>query len=194
MSTEGARRAMSDWNERYSKDIYNQAREPCTLLIKLLPDLPRGRALDIACGEGRNAIFLAKNGYKVDGVDGSIVAIEKARKNAAEAGTDINFVHADLEGYRIAPESYDLIINFYYLQRSLVPAIKEGLSGGGAILFETYTVEQSTIGHPRNPDYLLERNELLVLFYDLHITFYREGIFSEGGTRKAIASLAAKKP
>lgn len=153
--------------------------------------MPRGKALDIACGEGRNALFLEKNGYDVDAIDISSVAIERGAKEAEEE-VRINFIQADLEGYQIPIETYDLIINFNYLQRSLVPAIKRGLKKGGVVVFETYTLEQQAIGHPKNPEFLLKPNELLRLFSDLHIFFYREGIFEEGGKR-AIASLAGKR-
>ncbi len=171
---------------------YSHAKEPSRLLVQLLTLLPKGRALDIACGEGRNAIFLAQNGYEVDAVDISNVAIDRVAEAAKIAGVKVNLIQADLENYEIPVETYDLIINFNYLQRSLVPAIKMGLKKGGAVIFETYTLEQQSIGHPKNPEFLLKPNELLHQFSDLHIFFYREGVFEEGGKR-AIASLAGKR-
>jgi SAM-dependent methyltransferase len=183
---------MQDWDKRYLSGEGVRPRRPGVLLTELLPQLPKGRALDIACGEGRNAIFLAKNGYDVDAVDYSHVAIERGSKVAKKDGLTVNFIHADLEGYLIPPDNYDLIIDFYYLQRSLVPAIKDGLRKGGVVLFETYTVEQKKIGPPRNPEYLLQPNELLKIFGDFHLFFYREGVFEEE-ERKAIASLAGRK-
>jgi 2-polyprenyl-3-methyl-5-hydroxy-6-metoxy-1,4-benzoquinol methylase len=182
---------MSDWDNKYLTREYNSAREPSRLLVQLLPLLPKGRALDIACGEGRNAIFLAQNGYDVDAVDISTVALERVAEAADHEGVKVNPIQADLENYEIPVGTYDLIINLNYLQRSLVPAIKMGIKKGGAVIFETYTLEQQAIGHPKNPDFLLEPNELLHLFSDLHIFFYREGIFDEGG-KKAIASLAGE--
>ncbi|MBI5746516.1 MAG: class I SAM-dependent methyltransferase [Nitrospirae bacterium] len=182
---------MPDWDTRYWTGDYSPAKESSRLLVQLLPLLPKGRALDIACGEGRNAIFLAQNGYDVDAVDISTVALERVAEAAKLARVKVNLIQADLENYEIPAGTYDLIINFNYLQRSLVPAIKMGLKKRGAVIFETYTLEQQAIGHPKNPDFLLKPNELLHLFSDLHIFFYREGIFEEGGM-KAIASLAGK--
>jgi tellurite methyltransferase len=181
-----------DWNKRYSVNPSTQLRKPSALLAELLPTLPGGKALDLACGEGRNAFFLARNGYAVDAIDSSQVVIERDKMIADEEGVAVHFIHADLEGYTIPPSTYDLIINFYYLQRSLIPWIKTALKRGGVVLFETYTVEQIEIGPQRNRAYLLQPNELLTMFGDLHILFYREGIFEEDG-RKAIASLAAKR-
>ncbi len=183
---------MSDWDKRYLTGDFSPAREPSRLLVQLLPLLPKGRALDIACGEGRNAIFLAQNGYEVDAVDCSNVSIDRVAEVAKMAEVKVNPIQADLENYKIPMRMYDLIINLNYLQRSLVPAIKMGLKKGGVILFETFTLDQQAIGHPKNPDFLLKPNELLHLFSDLHILFYREGVFEEGGKR-AIASLAARR-
>lgn len=169
------------------------AQPPSWLLQELIQTLPAGKALDIAAGSGRNAIFLARHGFDVDAIDSSPVAIEKGRKLAAKAGSRVNFISADLSNYTIAEESYDLIINFNFMERSLIPSMKKGLKKGGAILFETFTIDQSDIGPPTNTDYLLAHNELLSLFSDLYITFYREGIFVEGERKKALASIVARK-
>jgi len=184
---------MPNWDKRYLTGEYNQSRKPSTLLVDHLPSLSKGKALDLACGAGKNSIFLAQNGFDVDAVDASPVAIEKSKEEAREAGVKVDFTTAELEGYRISPESYDVIIDFYYLQRSLIPAIKKGLKIGGTVLFETYTIQQRDIGHPKNPEYLLGPNELLRLFEDFHVTFYREGIYLEDGMSRAICSLAGKK-
>lgn len=183
---------MSEWNTKYSNGEYASARGPSKLLVDMLHVLPKGKALDVACGEGRNAIFLAKNGYDVDAIDISGVAIERGRAMAAKKGVQANFIQADMENYKIPPETYDLIINFNYLQRTLVPVIKEGLKKGGMVIFETYTLEQQAIGSPKNPEFLLKPNELLQLFGGLHIFYYCEGIFKEE-RKKAIASLAGKR-
>lgn len=192
---------MQDWDVKYASGEYISAKGPNKLLSELLHILPKGKALDIACGEGRNAIFLAKNGYSVDAIDISGTAIERGRKASEKNNVKINFIQADLESYRIPSETYDLIVNFNYLQRTLVPEIKKGLNKGGVVIFETYTLEQQAIGTPKNPDFLLKPNELLKLFKGMHIFFYREGIFEEacpvmhlnGKRKKALASLAGKK-
>ncbi len=182
----------SGWDKTYARKGYVFGKEPASFLVKQLPLLPKGAALDIAMGEGRNAVFLAKKGFLVDGVDISSVAIRKAEELAAESGVKLRAKVADLRKYRISPRHYDVILNFYYLQRSLVPGIKEGLKSGGVVVFETHTVD-----HLKNPgaagwnrDFLLLPGELKQMFRDYEILHYSE---SNDG-RNAIASLVAKKP
>ncbi len=186
-------KCMSTWDKRYHDAEGEGFPEPCKTLVDFLPLLPKGRALDIACGSGRNGLFLAKNGWEVDAADASVVALRQGEAAAKKCGASVNFIEADLEAYSIEAESYDLIINFNYLDRKLIPEIVKGLKIGGAVLFETFTVHQREFGPPRNPAYLLDENELLRLFGGLHVACYREGVFGEGGSRKAVASLLAFK-
>jgi len=183
---------MTDWSNRYGETGEDDS-PPSWLLQDLIKSLPPGNALDVAAGTGRNAIFLAQYGYKVDAIDSSAVAMEKGRRLAGKAGVDVNFITADLKNYALAEDGYELIINFNFLERSLIPSMKKGLKKGGAILFETFTIDQRDIGPPRNLDYMLAPNELLSLFGDLYITFYREGIFEEDKRKKALASIVARK-
>jgi len=182
----------SGWDNAYSKRGEG-LRAASKLLAESLPLLPVGKALDIACGDGRNSIFLAKNAYYVDAIDFSSVALENGKKMASEAGVRVNFIQADLEDYLIKPNQYDLIVDFNYLERSLIQGIKSGLKKGGYIVFETFTLEQRSIGHPKNSKYLLGPNELLDLFDGFHIVYYREVVLEEAGQKKAIASLVGRK-
>ncbi|MDH3973634.1 MAG: class I SAM-dependent methyltransferase [Deltaproteobacteria bacterium] len=184
---------MKKWDTVYSQSDEEGLRPPSASLVKFLHRLPRGKALDLACGTGRNALFLAGKGFDVDAVDNSSVAIEKSRAFAEEAGLKINFICADLTSYKINPQTYDLIICYYYLDRSLAPQIIKGLKKGGALLFETYTEMQKSIGPPSNADYLLGMNELPHLFRELQAHHYREGIFTENNRRKGIATLIARR-
>ncbi len=184
---------MTDWDAKYSEEDDKSQWEPSLILTELISTLPAGMALDIAAGMGRNSFFLAENGYHVDAVDFSDTAINKGKKMAQKKGLPVTFTHVDLTSFPLPPESFDLIINFNYLERSLIPSMKGALKKNGAILFETFTIEQKEIGSPKNPDYLLAPNELIDLFGDLHITFYREGIFVERGRKKAVATIVARK-
>ena len=149
----------------------------------------------MATGEGRNAVFLAQNGFEVDAVDISEKGLRKARKLAREKGVKVNALLVDLDHYQIERERYDLIANFYFLKRRLIPKIREGLKKGGKVIFETYLLEHRKLatGGPKQAKYFLKPNELLRLFKDFRILFYREGIIREGGKRKAVASLIAQK-
>ncbi len=183
------------WNKRFGRKEFALGREPNPFLKRHLSLLSKGRALDIATGEGRNAVFLAQNGFEVDAVDISREGLKKARKFAREKGVKVNALLVDLDRYQIEEDRYDLIANLYFLKRRLIPKIRKGLKKGGKVIFETYLLEHRTLaaGGPRQAKYFLKPNELLRLFKGFRILFYREGIFREGGRRKAVASLIAEK-
>ena len=183
------------WDKRFGRKEFALGKEPNPFLKRHIHLLPKGRALDVATGEGRNAVFLAQNGFDVDAVDISQKGLKKAQKLAREKGVKINTFLVDLDQYPIAKERYDLIANFYFLKRSLIPRIRKGLKKGGRVVFETYLLEHRTlgVGGPKQAKYFLKPNEPLRLFRNFRILFYREGIFREGGRRKAVASLIAEK-
>lgn len=173
------------------KPEYEPSSIPSPFLIKHINLLPRGRALDLAMGGGRNAIYLAGQGYETDGADISPEFVDTARERAKLKGVYLNARVADLEGdYKIPENYYDLIICFNYLQRDLVPQMKNGLREKGMIVYETYTVDQIQFGKPKNPDHLLKPNELLDMFRDFRCLYYREGVLEEN---RAIARMIAEK-
>lgn len=180
------------WDTLFSTQSYVFGKEPAAFLRDHVSLLPVGRALDIAMGEGRNAVFLARKGFHVDGVDISEVAIKKSRRLARDNHVTINPINADLNNYSIKAESYIVILNIDYLQRSLIPQIKKGLKHGGVVVYENYTVEQlkNPEGNLLRRDYLLARGELRNLFKDFEILVYRET--NDG--KDARASLIARKP
>jgi len=184
----------SRWNKRYNTGEYLYGKEPLKFLKEKLGILVRGKALVLAMGEGRNAVFLAGNGFDVDGCDISEKAVEKTRLLARESSVTLNAFVADLEEYKIPVNAYDLITCFYYTQKSLIPQIKEGLKKGGMVMFETYSIDQLKYGKdapgPKNPAYLLKHNELLDSFRDFRILYYRE---SEIAEQKSVVSLIAQK-
>ncbi len=168
----------------------NHRLEPAQFLAENIDLLPRGRVLDVAMGYGRNAIYLARMGFHVAGVDISAGAVSSAIGSANQAGTIIDAHVGDLEkDYRIQTGVYDVIICFDYLQRSLIPQIKAGVRKGGMVVYETFIVDQALFGRPKNPDHLLRHNELLDMFRDFRCLRYREGQI--GG--KAIAGIVAEK-
>jgi tellurite methyltransferase len=183
------------WDERFGREEFAFGKEANPFLRRHIALFTRGKVLDIAAGEGRNAIFLAQHGFDVDAVDISEVGLRKAQRLAKEMGVKIHTFHADLNTYQIEPGQYDLITNFYFLKRSLIPKIKKGLKKEGKVIFETYILEHRNIATygPRQAKYFLRPNELLKLFNGFRILRYREGIFKQGGKKRAIASLIAEK-
>ncbi len=176
------------WNRKYSEEDFPW-KEPSEIVDKFYHLARKGRALDVACGTGRNAIFLAEKGFKVDAVDISDVALNKINH------PNINTIQADLDFYRIDENSYDLIININFLSRRLIPYIKEGLKEGGVVIFETFTLKEGEdYFQPENREYLLRPNELLRLFSEFYILFYQEKDKVKPDGKKAfVSSLVAVK-
>ncbi|HEX7228843.1 MAG TPA: class I SAM-dependent methyltransferase, partial [Candidatus Binatia bacterium] len=156
-------------------------------------DVPAARALDIACGSGRNALFLAERGFEVTAVDISPVALAQGAERARKKSLSISWQQADLENCTLEAAAYGLIVNIDYLQRSLMPVIKAALKVGGFVIFDTYLIDQQTIGHPKNPNYLLQYNELLESFRDFRVLYYREGKLIHNGEVSFRAGIFAQK-
>ena len=175
----------SRWDRQHSSSRGGD--QPSSYLRQILESdawhIPRGLALDVAAGKGRNAIFLAEMGFSVVGIDISSVALEEARRRADEKSLAITWLQADLEQIELPTDAYDLIVNFNYLQRSLFPQIRRALRPQGHVIFETYLIDQQAIGHPKNPAYLLDHQELLGHFPSLRVLCYREGKYID--TREA---------
>ena len=160
-----------------------QGDRPSALLREYLALIPRGRALDIATGRGRNALFLAKAGFQVDGVDRNREALAACEEKAKQLGLrNLSLKEIDLEqSPSIENEAYDLIVNTYYLQRDLAPIIANALKIGGVLVFETFLIENHhRFNHPRRKEFCLEPNELLSLFRGLTVLYYQEGAIGEG--------------
>jgi tellurite methyltransferase len=175
-------------------DEHIKIAEPSRFLVENIALLPEGKVLDLAMGGGRNAVYLAGMGFKVEGVDVSGEAVESAKMLADSQGVKFNAHVVDLElKYKIPPEEYNVIICFNYLQRSLMQDIRNGVKRGGVVVYETYIVDQAQYGKPKNPDHLLRHNELLDIFRDFRCLRYREGLFQDRTRLKAIASIVAQK-
>lgn len=170
---------------------------PSSFLVENFDLLRKGLVLDLAMGEGRNAIYLATRGFDVDGVDASSQSVSRARSAARRLGTPIRAVVGNAEDgtYIIPLESYDSIVVFNYLHRPLFNDIRQGLKPGGVVMYQTFTTQQLELdGGPRNPNYLLEPGELKRVFGDWEIMRYREAVGpARGGGTRAIASIVARK-
>jgi tellurite methyltransferase len=183
------------WDEKYLGRKFPNGQRPNSFLKKHIRLLGQGKALDIAAGEGRNAVFLAQYGWDVVAVDISRAGLKKAQQLAKQKKVKIKTILADLDSYNMEKGKYDLIANFYFLDRRLIPEIKRGLKKGGKIIFETYLADPAAkkLDAPENHKFLLKPNELLTRFSGFRVLYYREGVFKEGGKKRAIASLLALK-
>lgn len=171
---------------------------PSSFLVENFNLLPKGLALDLAMGEGRNAIYLATRGFDVDGVDVDARAVSRARAAARKLGAPIRAIVGNVEdGTHIIPiETYEAIVVFDYLHRPLFRDIKDGLVPGGAVIYQTFTEEQARFGRPTRPEHLLKPGELRDVFSDWEVLRYRElvGPSRAGRAPRAIASIVARKP
>jgi len=185
---------MPDWDERYRGGEHTTA-EPSRLIRTAIAGRPPGRALDLACGAGRHAIYLAESGWEVTAVDGSLVAIEMLTARALERGVTLDARIADLEAgkFQIEPNAYDLVCDFQYLQRDLLPGIRAGVKPGGIVVAEIHLNDGKPNVNPINPRFLLERGELREIFDDWEIEYYDERADEDGHHHDA-AHLIARKP
>ena len=167
----------SMWDTKYSHSQYVFGKTPAKFLAANFDYIPSGSTvLDIGMGEGRNAVFLARKGYKVVGIDISSVAVRKARALAQEFGVRIETIVASMTDYKIPDASYDAIICFYYVERSLHEKMMKWLRPGGILIYEAHTENQLKV--PGNEHYsrkyLLRPGELLGLFPALKLLKYEE--------------------
>ena len=198
--------SQSDWDAKHRLAAAAQPAEPASIVQELLPLLPRGPALDVACGTGRHSLLLGARGQHVTAVDWSGAGLEALEARARADGLPIprvssaeqigkchhggiDLVQADLEQLHFPESTFELILCVQYLQRSLFPQLQRALRPGGVLLFETFTRAQLEFnGGPRNPEYLLRSGELRNAFSGLRVLFYRELRAGQG-----IASLMAQK-
>lgn len=154
------------WNQRFGSEDSFLGAAPSPFLVREIERIkllaPGPMALDVACGEGRNSIFLAQHGFGVTALDVSDVGIDKGIRRAKEAGVRVDFRRQDLDGYRIT-EKFDLVINFNFLLRPLIPDEVDALNPGGVLVFDTILASPQLLA-AHNPDYLLRRGELRRIF------------------------------
>jgi SAM-dependent methyltransferase len=188
------------WDNRYDREMYIYGKEPIQFLRDRVAGLGGGKALCLAAGEGRNAVYLAQQGFDVTAVDISGVGLRKAAQLAAEQGVTLTTLVADLTTFDLGESRWDLITAIYYYQPDLFPKIQKALRPGGRFLLETFSIDNPEIAPfgPKNPDYLARPNELPSLLPNLRLRFYEDAVIDlhdgmhEG--KGAIIRLIAQKP
>ncbi len=165
---------------------------PSSWLVQHAGLLPReGRALDVACGRGRHALWLAERGLTTLGVDRDPDAIGELSEAARERRLPLRAEVRDLEGgdNSFHGSTFDVIVVVHYLHRPLFPVLIEALGPGGLLVYETFTRAQAARGKPTNPDFLLKPGELLELVAPLEVLASREGDFDG----RMVASVVARR-
>jgi len=175
-----------DWEQHYAQAEGLES-APSPLLVEVADLTPPGRALDLACGAGRNAVYLAQLGWQVVAVDSSASAVRIVRERAAASRVPIDARVADLEAgeFAIEPAGYDLICDFFYLQRDLFTPIRDGVRPGGLVAAEIHLRDEK----PHR--FVLDPGELRREFEGWKILYYSEAV-RPGQTRPSAAILARK--
>ncbi|THB74684.1 MAG: methyltransferase domain-containing protein [Desulfobacteraceae bacterium] len=169
------------WNQRHATPTADM--EPSRILKTYVHLAKKGRALDIACGQGRNAVYLAEQGFRVDAVDISGVALARLK----DAHPELQTIHRDLDTWQIPQGRYNLIINIRFMDRRLFPGIIKGLTSKGILIFESFISDN-------DDPYCLKPNELLSAFRTLRILFYEEKDLPGSDHFNEQVSLVAVKP
>jgi tellurite methyltransferase len=194
--------ARERWNERYGRDTFEAFPTPPAawlveheaLLRELAGKRRTARAIDVACGDGRNARYLAELGFAVEAVDVSDVAVAALRSAAHARGLDVDVRALDLEHDAPTPDAFDVVVCTNYLQRDLFAGLQAALRPGGLLVYETFSrAHVEELGKPMNPAFVLGHNELLVAFSGLRVRHYREGVVDRGGSPRGVASLVAQR-
>lgn len=156
-----------EWNRRYADADLLWTAAPNRFLVAEVAELEPGRALDLACGEGRNAVWLAEQGWQVVGVDYSDVALRKAAGLAAERGVSVELVEADVLAYEPEPLGYELVCVLYLqlrapARRRMLARAAAAVAPGGTFLLVAHDLTNLEHGHggPSNPAVLLTPEEV----------------------------------
>lgn len=169
------------WDQRYKDKDYAYGIEPNDFLVSMREQLPAGKALCLADGEGRNGVWLAQQGFDVTAVDSSGVGLQKARRLAEVRGVTIDTIKSDLADYDILPDHWDVIVSIFChlpppLRRTVHRNCVSGLRSGGVMLLEAYTPEQLAFktGGPPNAELMMDKETLAAEFNGLEFTLLRE--------------------
>jgi SAM-dependent methyltransferase len=185
------------WDARYRDGAYENRTHPTALLADWLPRLPRGRALDVACGAGRNALFLAANGFAVSALDISAVGLDRGRRAAEALRLDIEWWCADLDEnaeQALPPGGFDLIVWVRYIQRTLMEPLLARLKPGGTLLCEQHLATTAQVVGPTSAAFRLVPGELRSAATSLHVLHDYEGLLVDpDGRQVALAQLVGAK-
>ncbi|MEX2496733.1 MAG: methyltransferase domain-containing protein [Woeseia sp.] len=189
------------WDQRYRTGAYGERDYPTPLLAEWASELPRGRALDVACGAGRNSLWLAAAGWQVDAVDISAAGLQRARHTAELRNLEVSWTEADLEedSGRVLRGSYDLIVVVRYVMGALLPHLIESLAPGGILLCEQHVDAGEDVIGPKNPAFRFRHNELLREVMRCaapgdRVLFYREGRAADpDGRPAALAQIVMRR-
>ena len=163
------------WNQRYAEDSYHK-NNPVALVEDWLPRLPPGRALDVACGAGRNTILLAQAGYQVDAIDISHQGLNLARQKVENQGLSINWIEHDLDEPYQFDSDYNLIIVLWYVNLALITRLCGCLAPGGYLLCEEHLITDQEVTGPGSLNFRVAPGVLRDAISGVDVLLYEESI------------------
>lgn len=188
---------------RLTQQLQHADPAPARFLVQQLHRLPKGKVLDVAAGSGRHSLFLASQGFQVEAIDrdaqamAQLLTLARTRKLATLTTRTIDLEQSAPHEPDLGKDTYDVIVVFFYLYRSLFPSLIEALKPGGVLVYETFTIDNYVHHkHPKRWEFCLAHNELLRLTSDLHVLHYDEGGHGGDQTSDSVytAQLVAHKP
>ena len=181
------------WNQRYAEDSYRKT-NPVTLLSDWLPRIPVGKALDVACGAGRNTIYLAEAGFQVDAIDISAEGLLQVTEKATEKGLVVTCIEHDFDEFYAFNTRYDLILVLWYVNLGMIKQLCENLAPGGFLICEEHLRSEQDVIGPGNPDFRVAPGALREAVSSLDLLLYEESVevIPEGG-KVASARVVAQK-
>ena len=182
------------WNQRYASDDYRKS-NPVDLLHDWAPRLKPGKALDIACGAGRNAIYLAALGFEVTAIDISAEGLKLAKQDAEAQQLSVKWIEQDFDETPEVIGSYDLIAVFWFVNMPLISRLCDQLNPGGYLISMQHLAADGELAGPRTNRFRIQPDELKKAVNGLQIEYYHEGIESDtDGDRLATSAVVARKP
>jgi SAM-dependent methyltransferase len=186
---------MPTWDERFASGSYPDDPDPSPVLQRYVESFPEGRALDIAAGTGRNAVFLAEQGYEVDALDQSREGLRIARETAAERGVAdrLQCIQADAQEYAFPESTYAAVTISFYRAVDQFPDVKEALAPGGVLFVQHHlrSDDDYEVG-PSTDRYRFASNELLHACLDLTVLHYSETTEVREDGRSQVAQVVAR--
>lgn len=183
------------WDERYRLGAYEDRTHPSAWLEQYLPGVTVGRALDVPCGAGRNAIFLASRGFSVTGIDISAVALARAEATARARGLSVDWVRRDLDAGHGVTGTFELIVVIHYVDLDLLSDLARLLAPGGHLVVELHLSTDQPVAGPRDPAFRVAPGALRDAAGRLDILDYSEEVVEDpDGRTVALARLAARQP
>jgi tellurite methyltransferase len=181
------------WNEKYSAAAPVGPLQADDWLIEAVDGVSPGRALELACGLGENAVWLATRGWQVDAVDVSATGLQAAARLATRHRVTPRLITGDLDRFLPLPNTYDLVVVFRFLDRHRLPRlVARALVPGGLLVHETFGPGQCDRpdNHLKNPAFVLGRDELPALYDGLEVVRYEEAVLTD----RSVGRLIARQP